>query len=88
MGVLKIGKFQTLGLGLGLGLGLRLGLGLGLGLELRLRFPKNNIWRHLLNNMLISFASGEWRQRRYTCKSVLFYVLLKVLPLVSRFIEQ
>ena len=26
-------------------------LGLGLGLGLGLRFPKNNIWCHLLNNM-------------------------------------
>ena len=40
-------QISNIPLGLGLGLGLRLGLRLGLGLGLG--FPKNNIWRHLLN---------------------------------------
>ena len=53
MGVLKIVQFQTLGLWLWLGLWLRLGLGLGLGLGLVNCHFQNNIWRHLLNILLL-----------------------------------
>ena len=52
----------------------RVGLGLGLGLVLGLRFPKNNIWRHLLNKnarnkkeILFAWLIGQF-QRRFTCK--------------------